>query len=984
MSDTAYTTFEAPGIGAFPAEEKGPPKIKEKAEFEALPAGAKYLDPEGATRVKPYAPKSPDEFASVPEGAQYLDPEGQLREKPTYKGVGFTAQMLHDMALTPEGRKQALEKEYPGKVRQGPDGLYIDDEGTLRRPGHGGLTEQLGTAAASTAPAIGMAAGGLAGGVGGTALEPGGGTLLGATGGGVLGGMAGRQFNNIVLGLAGIHEGLGEQVASMGMEGAAIAGGEVAGKAIGAGVKAARQLAPSIGQGVEKAKGALPGTVAKFLGVEPQSMRQAVELSEKGGMVPASAWAHESPHLQNIEEVFYPAFFTDKPMRRSAVNYYEKQAGKLLDDLGIERTEPIVEPKAAVSVQPAGEIILRRTLTDQAAADQALRQALDRRAAQLQTGVPEHTAQREALTRAAEESRLAAQKLIDRGFKDIEQDSENAFKVAQAGGNSGDLWEHIGAKLQSLRRGISERARYWYDRYDQMTGGYRVSSHELASSAQQMLDELPAEFKARNPALVQKLAKLGAQHGEEGEMLKPAEQLTYGQIHGLRNVFRGSADWTTLSSDFKNGALKRFSNEIDRIIHDPSAPVEVRNAAKFLNMVDKWYGNNVRIFNAQQIKTVMKGLEAGEPADPVKLYQAVVKEGHTDLIARIKQMVGPNLWSGVRAADTRAMLDASKSLEPGVIDARKFAREVLERHRANMLDVVHGREASEKLLAQARAIERLDGRLQVPAKPDDTMTQVIARARLAADEAKAFAARAPLGSLEKEMKALEAEKERIPAQLRAAHKDDPLNFLYDSSTGAKEAVEKILHSEDLVLAAAARFGEESAEFNALRQVYVQRVFENTLDPSARLVKISPEIQRLMFPGASLQQAQMLAKEMAFLMKRRGMAGTTQGGMSAMAKIEHPVTGKAGEFPVVKQVEGVIGPLVNPVARFIHGKIYQGVTKLMTSPATLRWIEKGLNSTSKAEREAVRAALERYMMAPQQTAAGLTGAQAGALGYERNK
>ena len=36
--------------------------------------------------------------------------------------------------------------------------------------------------------------------------------------------MAGRQFNNIILGMAGIHEGLGTQVHSMGMEGLAVAG----------------------------------------------------------------------------------------------------------------------------------------------------------------------------------------------------------------------------------------------------------------------------------------------------------------------------------------------------------------------------------------------------------------------------------------------------------------------------------------------------------------------------------------------------------------------------------------------------------------------------------------------------------------------------------------------------------------------------------------------------------------------------------------
>src|SRR5262249_8870709 len=150
-----------------------------------------------------------------------------------------------------------------------------------------------------------------------------------------------------------------------------------------------------------------------------------------------------------------------------------------------------------------------------------------------------------------------------------------------------------------------------------------------------------------------------------------------------------------------------------------------------------------------------------------------------------------NLWAGVEAADTRAMLDAAKTLEPGVVDARKFAREVLDRYRANTLEVVHGKN-SDKLLAQARAIEQLDGRLTIPATATDNMSQVMRRAQLAAKEAKTLADKDPLAALNREMKKVQADTSRQRAQMLKERRKDPLGFLFDPTTGAVEAADKIL------------------------------------------------------------------------------------------------------------------------------------------------------------------------------------------------
>jgi hypothetical protein len=1030
MSDTYLSDAPSamPGADIDPAPDL--PRLSDPSEAEALKPGTKFLDPDGKTRVKPWtvrAESATSDLANVPEGEQFVDPDGKLRMKPKFEGIDFTAQTLYDMSVTPSEKKKALERSYPGNVFEDTEGLYVKDNEKFRRPGRG-FNAATGFATAAAAPVAGAVLGAL-----GLGAASGG---VGAAVGGAGGSLAGQAINDIVLQLSGVYDrSIGEEAANLVKSGAMGMAGAGVGRGIAAVVPAAKAGVSSVGQ-------MLPTMTAKFLGAGPE-ITAARELSEKGVKVPPSAWAHESPHLQNLVEVFDPAFRTDKPLLKSATEHYEKSATSILDDLGVKREGSITNPEVAVPTQRAGEIVLQKTLGESAAADQKLAQTLAERKAAIEAGIPEKLAQRESVIQAAEESRKKAQALIDQGYADIQKEADAARKIAGSGANTGDLWANIGEKFKALRSGISERARYWYDRYDEMTGGATVTSQPLSNTARQMLEELPPEFKSRNPMLVQKLEKLGAQVDEEGNVVREAIPLTYGQVHELRSLFRGAADWQTLSSDFKNGALKRFSREIDDIIHLRNEPeilgpaaikiegkiytgpahfeafekaknmlgtnslknveegwitsagtfvsrqealkiaersgqltnkvlrdgdklfyedinntpykkqLQLREAAKFLDMVDKWYGHNVSVFEAQQIKAVMKGLEAGEPADPVNLYKVLVKDGQTDLTRRVRDMVGPNLWAGVRAADTDAMLNAAKTLNPGELDGKRFAAEVVDRHRRGILEAVHGKEEAARLLAQARAIEQLEGRLPIPTQPGDTMTQVIARARMAADEAKALGNKDPLATLSKDVKRVEAELKREAAMGR---RTDPLGFLYNKSTGASYAVDKILKDEDLILAAAARFGENSAEFNALRQVYVERVLRGTLEPGARLEKIGPEVQNLMFPGVTGEQMRLLAKEMDLLMNTRAnLKGDTAGGMSAMAKVEHPVT----NTPIARGAMKLI-PGVNPAARAAHGKFYKLVTDLMTSPATLRWIEKGLTQGTPEEQAAVRKILQAHL------------------------
>ena len=264
-------------------------------------------------------------------------------------------------------------------------------------------------------------------------------------------------------------------------------------------------------------------------------------------------------------------------------------------------------------------------------------------------------AQRETVLKAAEEARTAAQGVIDAGYKDIENDIKVGMKVAAAGHNSGDLWGAVGQKLVAVRRAVGERANVMYDAADQAAGGHLPNIEGLPHQAEQFLEQLPPDFQNRYPGIVKNLRDLaGTKDPATGEFIKEPVNPTFGQLHNMRSQMRANINYSDLTPDIREGAYKFFAGKVDSILHDVEAVPELREASKLLKEADGFYAENIKLFNAQQVKAVMRGLESGEPADPQNLYNVVVKSGQTDLTEKIKEKVGPNLWAGVKAADMTA------------------------------------------------------------------------------------------------------------------------------------------------------------------------------------------------------------------------------------------------------------------------------------------------------------------------------------------
>ena len=141
----------------------------------------------------------------------------------------------------------------------------------------------------------------------------------------------------------------------------------------------------------------------------------------------------------------------------------------------------------------------------------------------------------------------------------------------------------------------------------------------------------------------------------------------------------------------------------------------------------------------------------------------------------------------------------------------------------------------------------------------------------------------------------------------------------------------------------------------LRQVYAQRVLQNTLHPSKELAKISPEVQQLMFPGTTLGDLQTLAKEMDFLMGAKVFqGGDTAGGMAVMSRVENPVGGKIAG-PILKAVPGV-----GTLGRAARGMYYKAITDFVSkNPPLFHYLMRGLKGTPE-EKQAVKQILSKVL------------------------
>lgn len=1094
------------------------PAPQSKEDYAQLPSGADFLSPEGEKLVKPYYPKTEDEYEAVPAGAKFVSPDGKKLTKPTYEGISSTAQTYYDMARSDRERFKILNDYYPGKVKKAGSKLYVDDEGTLRKPGQEGKGTDL------VVPFLASSFLPTAGAIGGSAVSPWAGTAGGA--------MLGEGANALIMQLSGYYDRTGEEAA---IGAAESAGSAVIGTAAGRAATLAISAVPAIR---EIARGRGAKVAASILGAIKDDVDMAYSMASKGehesaswlmrkmGMtdpgvvVPTSSFLKGAPILQNITDAYEKALNPADPMGTSIANYYRKAVEKLLGQSGAKVEGDVLNPTSAIPTIEAGEQVINKareqiavadanletsmnalrlsraremtdmmpqgfSIAEEAAANpgqarvfnlydsagrvhfrgeirptgtpgewevssvrnpsrrnsdmspamlQAISRNLEARGETLVAGTAQSRtvkAAREAsaqkgltttergahpiravpsqdialaeLKKAQQTAANAAQDGVDVVFGNLKHDAAVFDHLDGLGYDTGDFTRAFVQSLRNFRNGISETAsRNFYQPSEVAARGRKPEQSGLVSFARNFYDELPNVFRDKHTPIANDIKALGGGKDAHGKWEDAPEEMTFAQLRKIKSYLNRSIDWDDLTPDVVDGTYKTFAKRIDDILHDGRASPELKEAARLADAGDEFYARNMGPLNHLQFSRLMSTMKGNLPPDPEVLHDTFIKSGQTEVINQVKKMVGGEdspLWHGVKAARLRSMFkdsvaDANTETGgvPDAIDYKKFAAKVSLDYQKGVLEPVFGEADAKKLVAAAHYGLAQEGYIDLPVRPGDNVTTLINRARALTEATKEAAKNDPMALLESEMQGVERQMRDAAA---ADRKKDPLDFLTNPSMGAANAMNSIMESPDLIMAAGVKFGDDSLEMQAIRTTYLRRLLQNSeMEPYKTLFPSNPKgvrpggsgieervqkqlfpgssravplersddpsavAQQLLFPGVRREDVLTIAKEMRFLFSTDVMDMAR--GMSAQSRLNNPWS----QLPAHDKVTALryipfVGTAVTWAARETLRQTYQLIRRLATSPSTMRMLRKGLEENSDyAAKAAARAELRK--------------------------
>jgi hypothetical protein len=1014
MTDNGYrdVTSEAFG-GAANVEEPELPRVSTPEEAKGMAVGSKFLDPQNNVRVVPYRPDTVEDISSLPEGSHFVDPRDRttLRMKPKYEGVSYTAQMLHDMAPDAETKRKALEMFYPGKVKAAGDELIIADEnGVYRKPDGRGLAGGLGRQTSEIGPVLGMAVGGLLGAGGGTAIEPGGGTAAGAFGGMTLGAAAGRQFNNVILGIAGLHQSIPQQISSDVTEATLAATGEVGGTVIskipgavkGAAnlISAAKEKAGGVREGLSgmlESVGVTPERARYFLGTDLDTAQRAAEITNKGGRVAPSVLAPGAPGLAKTEQ-FDAVFSGINKFGEAARDYYEKQAKDVLasPEIGanVSLDEMLTRAEKKVSSAEAGQKALAAARHDMAADDAELENAARDAQAKLRKPIVEMggesavaESQKDALRRltaAHERVTKNISTVIDGEIQGLQGELDQALEMSKKGEDPSALLRMIDAKFRAYGASIKSRAKVLYNSADAAAGGALPEISSLVDDADAFLKSLPEGLRAKYPNEIRDLSKLAGTEGDpaKGVAPTPPTQLTFGELHHLRSWFRHGIDYADLTPDMREGALRKFEQKINAVLHDKEAAPELKTAAKLLDDADAFYKEKVPFLNDQMVVATIKSLKSGAGANPEALANILFDPERTEALRRARSIVGENLWKAVQAAHIQQKINDAKIVGSNQIDFSKFAASIEQDLRNGLLTSAYDERTAKTVEKLAADIRRFEGKIPIDAEAGDTISSLLRKGKAASEAIDKFVETDPFKALARASADIDKEWNEAQRMVRVKRQQEPLSFLYQNSMSqlGVKAADKILGNQDLIMAAAQKFGRDSSEFKALQKVYVQRFFQRSLGKTSKMREelggekgMTEEVQALMFPGVTRNDMLQLVRDMEFLFS--GAADDMGGSMAAASRVLNP-----WQHVPVPKLGGLSGmmlgvPGMTAVGRFMLGKLFATITDAVSHPNFVNWLAGNLRG-SEAQRQMARAVLRQRLRLGGLLGAGMTQTQFG--------
>ena len=991
--------------------DAGVSRVRNDSDFLNLPEGSQYFSPDNKRRTKHYEVRDDADFMRVPEGAPYMGPDGISRTKPNYGDIGFTAQALHDMALTPEAKTEALRRSYGDKVKTDEAGPYVQEEdGLIRRPGIRSFGSAMGTAAAETLPAIGMVGGGLLGGGGGAlagSAIPVAGTIAGgaagATAGAVGGAMAGRQANNVILSLMGIHQPVLDQIASMGREGAYTAGGEAVGRGVGKVAQWAKgpskegrglpndfteglpgaetptptkdfatrrqQIAEDLGgtlesMGITPEKGPKIGIgkfsyqtpgVRSLLGVNDEGLARLMSTQESGFKVGPSAAFPDAPMLTKLEQL--DQMFNKEGggrFQKSAREGYERISKDIMEDpqIGAFVKEPLTRSTETVSYKEAGEKAVKAAQVKMALEDAKLADAVAQG--------PEKWAQT-YITNVD-----AARNLAKEGIAQIGRDADAAMQNMATHTGSSDLVNNIATSFRSYNSAVRAKASSYYDMWDRAAGAKPIDVTGLQQDAERFFDAMPADLAGKYPMEIRLLRRLAAPVDEESSsMLKKLggddEAIAMAKKLGAVAPEEEKAITMTAGELHQLRSWMRHGINYDDLMSDMSqgamkhfegkvnGVIQALPESQLLNSADAFYKETIPYLNNEMIKSTMRALKGGTGIDPEAAANIFFKFGRAEDVNEARKVLGPNLWNAVEAAHIQSLLNKSRDFNG--VDAKRFATAILDDHRKGMLNLGYSGGKAQELVRLGEEIQRLDGKIYINALDTDSIPTILNKARAKTLDDARVAAVDPLRAFDdaaKEMKVAAATKREA----------SPIHTLFGEGMSYKGelAARNILSSEDNIIAASNYFGRDSATFNELRKVFVRDFLQREyaeigqMRPELSKKKIMTDrVQQLMFPGWTLQAMKTLAKDTEFLFGAAtvGRGSDVGASLAGSSRVFNPPNILPGLGRFAKF------PGIQFINRIILGKYYGALMEGVSNPAFSAWLTKSLESGNPAQKEAAK-------------------------------
>lgn len=905
---------------------------------------------------KGFVPDAPDasdfvESGGKPAVRQPYSPAAEMTPGPSKDwlpsesgSIGFSNQVLYDMAPNDDVRRRILEKSFgPEAVKQDTEGFYVVQDGKRLRPGGGrgaweGLKRGTAGAVASALPTVGAIGGAATGAPAGPA---------GAVAGAGVGYAAGEAANESLLTLAGyptertLMESTGHTLKNVATGGALEAGGGVLGAIAGA-IPAGAKLGYETG-----VKPALQSIGRYVAGMSPDVAKQVLPLATEGVRVPPEIWAPEAPIMRRVMQASR-AYGLD-PVTPTVEKYAEKKVGQTLEDLGVPKEEigPVTRRTAAVDYAPAGEAVHRKYAQMLAESDARLNSAMSAfEESQRGLGAAAEATRAESLAaarKAMDENRTAAQKVVDATWKDI-QSATTALKSGVPQENPGDLVRATAEKVVGLRQALGERYRKLYGDIDKMTGSASIDTttarigpedETFHDATAKFMELLPEEIRNNHPALFRALHDVE----ETGE-------LTFGQAHHLRSMLGDLANWDTLAPSFKNGQYKYFRGLLDDLLHAPNNPKLIRDAVEELDKVDAGYRSDFAKFNDKTIQGITNWTRSNLPPSAEKFAQGVLQPGMEETRGAVRSIAGPKIWDAIIGADMQAALDASKSLVPGQYDGGAFVKEFLRRDRDGLL-ADYPKATADLMRKQAQYVQAIagDNKLDLNLLAEDSFTVAMRKAADAAAEVERLSKDKPMETFEAAIKKAKADHAAALAAGAESRVNDPLDALLSNRSAkvARSAQEITRHSE-LLEAAADKFGKDSPEFQLLRQTWLRDVLTTSDNAGLRemhgkVIGLTPAQQELYF-GTKAEDVILVTRQLRDLLTHAEDFG---GSLFAAGTVTHP---ESVPVPGAKQLIPKAAP--GFVKRLTAGPMLKIASNMVTSPGLVKFLASAMRGNEEEQ------------------------------------